>query len=291
MDNFSRSDSLGGSHGSSDILDPTVAFGEGFANALSGMIMKDALYLDTGGFSQATVNSLLDLESDANLDTITEEHGYPLDGFYSESSVQEVVYDIYDSGTSDDDSIGLGFSPIYNVLINGQKNTNAFTSIFSFLYYLKQTNSSQSTGITSLALNENIGSGDEYDATNFPIYTLIPPDGSIIATDVDGDSIQTWDFMGPITSTSIGNKLYNRMFFEYTPTMSGCYTLAVTPTASGDLIILGINNVSIDNYWGGSTETVSSVLVSGEKEAFSVGSYNSAAGFTVRLFSDPSACL
>jgi len=292
---FSRSDNIGGDHGAGDILDPTVAFGEGFGNALSAMVMNDPLYIDTAGQSQSTVSNSMNLEADSISDGTTDitigtgQTNTLLDGFYSESSVQEVLYDIYDSGASDDDAIAGGFAPIYSVLVNGQKNTKAFTSIFSFLHYLKQANPSFSSAITSLALAENISDGDEYEATTRPIYTIVPFDGTPVTIDVDGAALQTWTSYGPITASNAGNKLYNLLYFKTTATASGCYTLEAKPPANEDLIIYAPNGVTIDQNNGGA-ESISGTFTLGENGVFAVGSYGGASLFSVRLYSSPSSC-
>jgi hypothetical protein len=287
---FSRSDHIGGGHSPGDILDPTVAFGEGFGNAFSGMVMNDPLYVDTGGISQATVDLDFNLETDSVLDTDTDTNGTPLDGFYSETSIQEILYDLYDSGASDDDAIGLGFAPLYEVLVNGQKTTPAFTSIFSFLHYLKQANPASSSAITSLAMAENIGAGDEYEATSFPLYTNVPFDGSIVTIDVDGYPLQTWNTYGPITTDNPpGNKLFNRLYFKVKATAAGCYTLEVTPTDGGDLVVYATDG-SLDDQGPGVAETTASLFTLNEEGVFAVGSLGGESSFTVRLYSTPSAC-
>lgn len=125
--NFSRSDSVGGPHTGGDILDVRVAFGEGFGNAFSAMVTDDPEYIDVSGPDQAYGFSFnIDRNDCVN------------PGWYSECSVQSILYDLYDStGVADDDNLGLGFGPIYNVLTVEQKNTAAFTSIFSFIKSLK----------------------------------------------------------------------------------------------------------------------------------------------------------
>ena len=287
--NFSRSDSIGGSHVGGDILDPTVAFGEGFGNALSGMVMNDPLYIDTGGISQATVALDMNLEADSVLDTDTHVVGNLLDGFYAETSIQEVLYDLYDSGASDDDTIGLGFTPIYNVLIGGQKTTPAFTSIFSFLHYLKLANPASSAAITSLALAENIGDGDEYEATAAPLYTTVPTDGNIVIIDVDGFSLQTWNTYGDITATNPGNKLFNRLYFKFTAATTDCYTFEASPTAGGDLHFY-FRDIPVDQSGAGIAEILAINITAGEQGSFAVGSIGGEEPFTVRIFSTPSAC-
>ena len=281
-DKFSRTDSIGGSHSGGDTLDPTVAFGEGFGNAVSGMVMQDPVYVDTGGTSQGTAIVTNKLDTDTGNE-----------GYYSEDAVQEVLYDLYDSGGSDDDSLALGFTPIYNVLVNSEKTTPAFTSIFSFLHYLKQTNASSSSAIASLAAAESIAAGDEYESSGLKLYTTVPFDGSVISTGSNGSTLVTSTVNGSMTASNPGNKLHNRLFFKYAATASGCYTIKATPVAptpSGDVILYGIKGVRVDNYYGGGAETYAKNYTSGENGSFAVGSFTGATYFTVQIYSSSGGC-
>jgi len=124
--NFSRSDSIGGAHTSGDILDVRVAFGEGFGNAFSAMVLDDAMYIDVTGLSQSE-GFFIDVENNNCINP----------GWYSECSVHSILYDLYDTNDDGTDTLALGFSPIYAVLTTNQKVTPAFTSIFSFIQSLK----------------------------------------------------------------------------------------------------------------------------------------------------------
>lgn len=284
-DKLGRSDSIGGRHGPEDILDPRVAFGEGWGNALSGMVFNDSLYIDTGGTSQATINLNMDLDSDSVLDSKTTTNGDLVDGFYSEASVQEILYDLFDSGTSDDDNVSLGFKPIYDVMVGGQKTTSAYTTIFSFLKYLKDANPAESAEIDALAAAENVASGDEYEASSAPFYTVVPVDGSIVTTDVNGDGLQTWDTNGSITADSPGNKLYNRMFFKFSISSSGSHTLEVTPTGGGNVFFV-LNEkgstTEVNNAVDGGAESLAKSFSAGDY-VMEVGSFGGTATFTVTI--------
>ena len=118
---FSRSDSNGGSHSPGDSLDMSVAFGEAWGNALSGMVRDDPLYVDTLGPQQSLPGIVFDLS------TISD--GDPK-AWFSEFSVQHVLYQLYKSPA-------IGFSSIYRVMTGPQKTTAAFTSLFSFATYLR----------------------------------------------------------------------------------------------------------------------------------------------------------
>ena len=66
---LSRDDSIGGPHGSGDLLDMRVAFSEGWANAYSGLASNRDVYSDTSGRNQGD-GFTLSLESE--LTTVNE---------------------------------------------------------------------------------------------------------------------------------------------------------------------------------------------------------------------------
>jgi len=146
-DKFSRSDSIGGIHGLADILDIRVAFGEGFGNAFSAMVLDDPYYVDTSGLQQSQAFSInMDNNNCINA------------GWHSECSVQSILYDIYDATNEGGDTLNMNFSFIYNVLIGEQKNTQALTSIFSFIKSLKDQNVANANAIDALLGAQNIDS-------------------------------------------------------------------------------------------------------------------------------------
>ena len=139
--NFSRSDSVGGQHSGGDILDVRVAFGEGFGNAFSAMVTDDPNYIDVSGPKQEDGFSF-NIERNDCINP----------GWYSECSVQSILYDLYDSPNINEtsDTLSFGFSPIYDVLVSNQKNTPAFTSIFSFIKSFKDASAANVSEIDVL---------------------------------------------------------------------------------------------------------------------------------------------
>jgi hypothetical protein len=212
----SRSDSVGGSHGLSNKLDIRVALGEGFGNALSGIVTDDPFYRDsfgTNGFS-------IDVES--NLTGASK-------GWFSEASVQSLIYDFYDSNDDDSDALSMGFAPIYQVLVGGEKDTPAFTSIFSFANQLKIASPSNSTAIDSLLTSQDIIVQDDFgtgetndggDVRNLPVYNNLTDSGSL--------QVCSYGTNGQY------NKLGNRKYFKIDITTTGSYTFAVDGTTAGD---------------------------------------------------------
>ncbi len=135
--NFSRSDSIGGSHSINNILDIRLAFGEGFGNAYSGIASGDAVYRDASGASQGSGFSF-DVSANSSCTQ---------PGWYSECSVHVLLYDF---------SNQISFSAIYSVMTAAQKNTPAVTSIFSFVKSLKDNNPASVNAINSLLSGQNI---------------------------------------------------------------------------------------------------------------------------------------
>ena len=143
-DRFSRSDSIGGSHSDTDRLDLRVAFGEGWGNAYSGMVLQDPVYRD----------SQLGIDEDFGFDMEADSGG--VEGWYSESSISEILWDLYDDAADPNDNVALGFGPIYETMIGAQVETDALTSIFSFADALRSANAAQAAAINALLAAEGI---------------------------------------------------------------------------------------------------------------------------------------
>lgn len=228
---FSRSDSLGYDHGSGDKLDPRVAFGEGFGNAFSGMVTDDIRYVDTKGNKQGVIGVYMDLSNSA---------GDPISvGWFSEDSVQYILYWLYTK---------MGFQPIYDVLVGGQKTTDSYTTIFSFISYLKagnpgyvgQINTALTTkSITASAIDVWDSTATETnnggDADTLPVYTLLTKGGAAQRVCVNNQ-------FGNI------NKLMTRKYFYFQAPTSGHYTINAAVFTAGGIpnIILVSKGVQVD---------------------------------------------
>jgi len=175
-DNLSRSDSIGGSHFiGSDLLDKRVAFGEGFANALSGMVLDDPVYCDTAWFGNNQSGFGVDLEEEPTNN----------EGWYDEVSVFEILYDLWDTDTDGVDTGSIGFGPILDVMTGPQVTTPAFTSIFTFATYLKQQNPGDTALIDALLTDHNINSNvDIHGSSEINDDPGTPPDVLPVYTDI-----------------------------------------------------------------------------------------------------------
>lgn len=206
---LSRADNIGGQHGANEHLDIRVAFGEGFGNALSAIVTDDPVYYDTYNSTGWNMN--------------IEEATHETPGWFSEASVQRILYDLYDSDDDGDDTLSLGFKPLYDVLIGGQKNTEAFTSIFSFVTELKNENANDTGKIDNIIASENIETIENSygtDRLNNVDSTMLPLYNQLTLNET---------FQEICTSSTYGsyNKLNNRKYVRFTITETNSYPIRV----------------------------------------------------------------
>jgi len=227
-DRFSRSDSIGGQHGLSDRLDLRVAFGEGWGNAFGSMALNDPQYRDSSrGITQ---------DFGFNLETETVSNP----GWFSEASVGQFLWDVFDSAADAGDNVALGFTPIYTVMTGDQVNTEALTSIFSFASSLRAQNSGSAGAISDLLQRQSItrtpdafgsnetNNGGDTDPRALPVYDelmLNQPKNSVCSVSFAGSKDAIPD--------GNPNKLGNHRFFRFVNDVSRVVTITAqgaTPT-------------------------------------------------------------
>lgn len=208
-DLFSRSDNIGGPHALGDYLDPRVAFGEGFGYAFAAMALGDPLAIDTFGRGQA---GWFNVESTSTAPR----------GWYSESSVWEILWDLFDSAQDSiaggaGDTLSLGFAPLWSVLTGPQVVTPALTSIFPFVAALKAANPAQAASIDAIVGSYAITSAtiDAFGSTEtnaasstdvLPVYTPLT---------IDGGTVMVRSIGGARPAFGTPNKLSNHRFLRF----------------------------------------------------------------------------
>jgi len=224
-DNLSRADSIGGPHSGGELLDMRVAYGEGFGNAWSGIVTDFPRYQDSFGNQQG-----LGFDIDVENEAVSAAES----GWFSETSVQAIIYDLYDTtneGGATGDAIGLGLAPLWSVWTGAQRTTPALTSIHSLLTALRNADAASAAAINALATANDVHSTDEWgggetDDGGLPGMAL-----PVYSTYTVGQG--TTQFC---TSNVYGewNALGNRRFLRITPAASGTRTIAVTGAGSID---------------------------------------------------------
>jgi hypothetical protein len=181
--NLSRSDSPGGPHTIGDVLDPRIAFGEGYGNALAAMVLPESMYTDTSW--SGTSGEMRAFGFDA--ETAPSPTDDPTPGTFSESSVMRLLYDLHDSGAGEaHDSVGLGLGPLYDVLVGPQRTTDAMTTIGSFVAGLKAQQGVNASAVNTLlahyqvgAITTQWGDGDSGLSKMYARPSALPYNGSV----------------------------------------------------------------------------------------------------------------
>ncbi len=230
-DNLSRTDSVGGAHGIGDQLDPRLAFGEGWATALSGMALNDPIYCDTG--RPGTTTGFLALG--------TETGSYDPQGWYDEVSVLRFIYDLWDTtndeGTTGTDNGSIGFGPIYNVMVGPQAFTDSFTTVFSFAAELRSmlppadqvfldsqlVREDMTPGFDKWGAGELNNAGDAVSV--LPVYTELTADGSVV-------NVCATSNFDPFHEN---NKISELRFLRINIPSNGNYDVSITTTTTGVL--------------------------------------------------------
>ena len=247
-DQFSRADNIGGSHSPGEALDIRVAFGEGWGNAFSGIATDNPIYFDTSGYQQSS-GWYMDLEKGAQQNP----------GWFSEGSVQRILYDLYDKTNESHDKTSLGFKPIYKVLVGAEKNTPAFTSIFSFIDALKRENSSKKRDIDKTVAYERINKIDDAYGSNRTNNA-----NSQVATPVY-KNLSVGHSVTACTRNNYGvyNKLGNRDFIRVKIDKDGTYEFNAHSNNYGsdpDMILYQTTyphkDIAISSYEGSPSDTL-----------------------------------
>ncbi|MEM6412215.1 MAG: hypothetical protein AAF683_11845 [Pseudomonadota bacterium] len=151
---LSRDDSIGGSHSLGSLLDARVAFSEGWGNAISAIITGDNIYVDAGFGSDRGFAFNLELNGIGN--------ALDAEGWYGESSVQSILFDVFDSSSDGPDGISAGFGPLFDAFTSSTfTDSDASTTIFSFMEALAEQPGISSADLNALLSFQDINGTDE----------------------------------------------------------------------------------------------------------------------------------
>jgi len=225
-DVLSRSDSPGGNHSPSHLLDLRLAFSEGFANALTGIVTGTGVYQDS-----FTRSSLL-RGFNVNLETVNTSSL----GWYSEGAVGYIIQDIADDDSELGDQLDLGLGPVISALSSSAYTNNvSATSIYTFLDALKNlTNSSTDLAIDTLAAELGIfgegplGEGETNDggfSYVLPVFNRLVLGSSV--------NVCSGGFDSSLPPFQASTSLQVRRFIQFDIPSSGVYTIAIEKSAVG----------------------------------------------------------
>jgi hypothetical protein len=271
----SRSESPGGSHGYGDVLDPRIAWSEGFCTALSAMVLEpDTTYADAYGKGQAEGFSYDLEENDISLESSP--------GWFSESSVEAIAFDLYDGANEPFDKVGVGIPGIYSVMVGGYKSSPALTTLFSFVAALKAQGGASAAAIDAIVTHHTASSAFGVDSIKDEWGTGethgggVPSSLPVYTSAVIGGSYKVMLFGGG-DFNSLGQNRYLRFSGDGAPV-----TITSASSADVDLYVFerGVTLAKAESFSG--NETVKLNTKSGETYVLNVQGYHgAAAGYSV----------
>ena len=124
---FSRDDSPGGLHVLGDLLDPRVAWSEGWANFFAAAVRGTSVFVDSKGLG---VGLRYDLEENV---PVGDRQGY-----WSESSVHGLLWDLFDANEDNGDTVEVPFASIWKAFT--ELRNDRFVYLPFFLEHFMEQN-------------------------------------------------------------------------------------------------------------------------------------------------------
>jgi len=226
--NFSRADNIGGQHTFGEKLDPRVAFGEGFGYAFAGIVLNSTDARDSYTNNGNPGSTGFNIETNPPTNPVgapNEDYGC----WCSETSVYSLLWDFYDSAADANDNVALGFAPLWNVLVNEQRTTPAYTTIFPFVTALKNAQPADAGAIDTLLAAQNINGIDEWGTGETHVPTSVPGDVALplYTTITRGGGAVT---LRTVNDEGVDNKLGDHRYLRFTP--SGIGTTATVSVST-----------------------------------------------------------
>jgi hypothetical protein len=146
---FARDDSPGGSHGQGDVLDPRLAWSEGWANFFSCAVLNDSRYVDTGRRNGNEV-ALVTFDLDASAQGAKND-------YWNEDAVGTTLWHIFDNRPPrpGDRHLGLGFKPLWEV-VRGPFKARREATLIDFCDLLVARNPTLAKPVTDVLAARNI---------------------------------------------------------------------------------------------------------------------------------------
>lgn len=247
-DVYGKTDSPGGSHNGNLIIDPRLAWSEGWANFIQAAVQGTSVYLDTAGYCSDTTetsgtctqNVRLDLTQDgatATHDSVTSNG----EGIYREVSIARTLYKTIATpiNASSPYRAAIPFANIWNIFSNGSVGFKSSSVHFRNMALMtSQLNTviaasypSNVTAWTNMITDERQPTTTQYYADTLNAVTAGTCTAKTIAAVADAN----------LGSAKVSNKLKSDAFYQY-------YYDGVSNTTLSVVYSPGTPNTDLDLY-------------------------------------------
>jgi hypothetical protein len=222
---YSRDDSQGGPHSFGDMLDPRLAWSEGWANFFSSAVRNDPIWRDSGP------NGALLLRNDLGDSTLAAD---PNPGYWSEASVDTLLWSLY--AGLDNDSVQYPFSTIWNAFTQLKNDRFVYLPYFLDHFVNINNNPSATNDIVGLAQFRQVF----YLPGNVPSVMNPFPQPVTAGTSIGPDSLDSF-------KTRRTNLVTSSHFYTFTTT-GGATTVRMDITGRGRADNPNANDLDIFLY-------------------------------------------
>jgi hypothetical protein len=212
---FSRDDSPGGAHSTTERIDRRLAFSEGWGNGWSGIALGRSNYVDSGGPGQADGGSI-----DLTQGPATNQ------GWFSETSIQSIFWNLNQQ---------VGFKPIHDTMTGALFRSGApVTSIHPFTAAFNATAPDSASALTTLLTGQGISAAandaygtQENNAGGSPALNHVLPmySQAVVGTATSACVTNAADPL-PLRA---GNKLGSFAYLRFTAPASRGYQFTISP--------------------------------------------------------------
>jgi hypothetical protein len=228
---FSRDDSPGGKHVMGDMLDPRVAWSEGWANFFAAAVRNDAIWRDSRG---ANGNNILRFDREENIPGANP-------GYWSEASVDSILWDLFDDHADAADDVQYSFAQIWSAFIDLRNDR------FVYLPYFLERFLNRNPGAADVVRNIVQSRSIEFQPNVRPSVAYPFPVPMNVGTTVTGsvDSV----------TTKRNNLVTSSHFYSFTTT-GGAASIRLDITGLGpgdnpnandlDIFLMDVNGRVID---------------------------------------------
>ena len=213
-DQVFKSDSPGGSHDGQSVIDPRLAWSEGWGNFFQAAVRNSADYVDSSGNTDGSTSLIFDADIEDNTNNTYDDpkpggsdlgkgYGTNGEGNFREFAVSRVLWDSIDT-VNDSESITGGFAELWSVVTNQSwgwlANKWKFRSVG--LFHKLQSEMTGSTDWSGLrTLERQVNSRREYaqyvtpdaSCSNANWNVIIDPD-SAVSGSPNTDYFENYDF-------------------------------------------------------------------------------------------------
>lgn len=202
-DNFSRQEDIGGRHPPGGAIDPRLNFIEGWANALSGIILGRPEYTDVWWDDPRNTYITVpdDFEQNNNCPADNENTApfrqeFNTRGIYSECAVTAMIFDIFDGiDAAESDSIQINADQIFTTFANHLRQHDYFITPMTFLEGLETNGFVNRRDLLAVLGMHNI--------TTFEFGSIqFPPPGRLLTLNGAGGLLGQPSYQRPIAQYS-----------------------------------------------------------------------------------------